>query len=106
MAHMRAEMLAISINHPHLPVFATPDCKIGGEIAERFDLTDGKIAGEHHRIPAEGKADIQITLCDGGAAFHVSHAPVDQILAFELLENLPHGHWGGAGVGCCFFICG
>ena len=45
MAHMRAKMFAISINHPDLPVLAAPNGKIGREIAQRFHFADSQIFG-------------------------------------------------------------
>ncbi len=95
MAHMRAQMLAIGVQHANLAVLTPPDRQILGEIAQRLHLADLQLRRQQDRIPAKGNADIEVTLLDRRAILHLGEPPVEQILPFQLFQYLPDGNRRG-----------
>lgn len=91
-AHMRAQMAAIGVQHPHLAVFATPDRQITIEIAQRLDFADRQFVGEQRNIPAVAIGNVEVAFFDRAALGHFGHAPFLQRIAFQLFQHLPDGN--------------
>ena len=104
--HVRAQVLAIGVQHPDLPVLAPPHGQVLREIAQRLDLAHGQVLGQGNRIPAERDADIEIALGNAGPAGDFRQTPVDQVLSAQFFKDLPDRDRRGAGIGGCFLISG
>jgi len=98
-AHVRAQVLAIGIDHPHLPVLAAPHGQIAREIAGRLDLAHGQVLRQHERVPAEREPDIEIARLRAGAVGDRRDAPGLALFLGHLFKDLPDRDRRSAGIG-------
>src|SRR5579864_3369600 len=87
MAHMRAQMLAMRVEHARVPILAAPRDEIAPEIAKRLHLALAELVGEKGCEPAIGKGDVEIALGHAGAARYICHPPARAVLRRHVLEG-------------------
>src|SRR4051812_33958117 len=95
---MRAEMAAIGVEHARLAIVAAPYDQLACEVAHRLDLADRELVAVADDVPAERERLGHVAFFGRGPPGQIGHAPGDEIVAFEMLDHLPHGRRAHPGI--------